>query len=143
MHNRLDYVANVEEILTGRTDVELDVYLPHERSAFVNHFGFWRQWRPSGVAAAESPRDPRRAPFIARPPNPAIIGEPYPAAIVIRCPTKIFVRDPRPAEISVGPVSIGVRPPRRIARDIGLPAVAIISNLDPASAVQIIVKEIY
>ncbi len=62
---------------------------------------------------------------------------------MISCPPEIFVGDPRPSVIGVGPVTISIRTPIRVIhRYVGLPAVAVVSGFDPVPAGQIIVKEI-
>ena len=62
---------------------------------------------------------------------------------MIGCPTEIFVRDPCPSVIGVGPIAIGIGTPIGIIHShIGLPAVAVAFNVDPVPAGKIIVKEI-
>src|SRR5207237_8730031 len=78
-----------------------------------------------------------------REPNPALIGQASSSAIMISGPSEIFVGNPRPSVIGVGPVTISIRTPIRIIhRYVRLPAVAVVSGFDPVPAGQIIVKEI-
>src|SRR5436305_4007299 len=114
-----------------------------ERPAFVDHFCFGRQRSPAAITATEAPGDPRWAPFITGSPNPAEIGQPHPASIMVSGPSEVFVRNPSPSVIGVGPVAIGIWSPRRIARgNVRLPAVAVVTDLDPAPAVEVVIKEI-
>jgi hypothetical protein len=62
---------------------------------------------------------------------------------MISCPTEIFVSNPCPTVIGIGPVAISIRTPVRIINGhIGLPAIAVVCNLDPIPTRQIIVEEI-
>src|SRR4029078_11777871 len=75
-------------------------------------------------------------------PAPTVVLEPDPATIVIGGPTEIFVRYPSPADVSVGPIAIRIWSPLRVGRGIGLPDIAIIGHLVPATAVQIVIKKV-
>ena len=57
-------------------------------------------------------------------------------------PTEIFVRNPGPTHIRVGPVTIGIRTPTWIARCGRLPPIAVIADFDPISIGEIIVEEV-
>ena len=84
-------VANVHKIVIPRADVELDVQMARERTAFVNDFGFRRQRRPAAITATKTPRHPSRAPFVAGNPQPAYIGKPDPTSVVISSPAEILI----------------------------------------------------
>src|SRR5207248_6390088 len=100
------------------------------------------QGSPANIISAGSPCDPGRSPFISGNPAPAVILKPDPATIVIGRPTEIFVRYPSPADVSVGPIAIRVWSPIRVGRSIGLPDIAIVGHLVPATAVQIVIKKV-
>src|SRR6202011_1028064 len=103
-------VANVYEIVIARANVEIDVQMASQRPAFIDHFCFRRQWRPTSITATEAPGHPGWAPFITGSPHPAVIGQPDPAPIMVSGPPEILVRNPCPSLIGVGPVATGIRP---------------------------------
>src|ERR1700704_2039455 len=114
-----------------------------ERPAFIDHFCFRRKWRPTSIAAPEAPGDPGGAPFVTGSPDPAVIGQPDPASIMVSSPPEILVGNPCPPFIGVGPVAIGIRSPCGVVHgNVRLPAVAVITDLDPAPAAEVVVKEI-
>jgi hypothetical protein len=142
--NRFTDVANLAKIVILRTDIELDVHLRADGSSLINDASTaWRQRRPANVIATSSPRDPRWAPIevLSGEPDPSIIREVRPAAIMIGGPTEILVRDPCPSVIRISPVTVRVWSPVRIVySQVGLPTVSVTFNFNPVSAGKIIVK---
>src|ERR1043166_435887 len=136
--------TNIDKIVVGRTNIELDIYVSANGATFIdNSRPTWRQWCPTNLIATGAPRNPSRSPFqiAAGEPNPAHVFQSSPPTIVIGGPTKIFVGNPRPAVVGVAPIAVGIRAQIRVApRDIGLPAVAVIGNLDPVAAGEIIIE---
>ena len=129
-----------------RSDIELDIYLAADRLSLINNPWAARgQRRPAHIVATSSPGNPCWTPIqiASGKPYPAVIGKIGPATVMIRCPAEIFVGNPRPPVIGVGPVAICVRTPVWIIHcHVWLPAVAVICNLYPVSTGEIIVKEI-
>ena len=85
------------------------------------------------MVAALPPSDPGGCPFTAGHPKPAVRGEIQPAAIVVGGPAKVFVGDPGPAGICVGPVAVRIGSPIRLLSDGGLPDIAVVIGVDPVA----------
>ena len=138
--------TGVDKVVIGWTDIEFDVYTSANRLPFINDAGTaWRQRCPADIIATGSPGNPRWPPVevVAEKPNPSVISQLGPTAIMIGRPTEILVRDPCPTFIGIAPVAVSIRTPIRVIhRHIGLPAVAVTFDIDPVSAGKIVVKEI-
>ncbi|MDB6003153.1 MAG: hypothetical protein JWR15_140 [Prosthecobacter sp.] len=98
----------------------------------IAHTLLRRQRRPAHAIPTLTPCDPRRRPFTARHPHPAVARKIHPAAIMIGGPAKNLVRLPRPAERGPHPAAIHIRPPARDG-DRGPPAVAVAIHVKPAA----------
>src|SRR5439155_20344967 len=138
--------ANVTKVVIFRADIVLDVNGGADWLSFINDLRTpWRQRRPADVVSTCSPRDPCRAPvqIAAWDPDPSVICQSRPTAIVVRGPAEVFIGNPRPTVVGVSPVAIGIRAPVRIAHgDVRLPAVAIAFNLDPVPTGEMIGKDV-
>jgi hypothetical protein len=116
--NRFTDKTNVTKVVILRADIELDIHPGADRLSFINDTRTaWRQRRPADIIAAGPPRDPGRSPveIAPREPNPAVIAEIRPATIMVGGPAEVFVRNPCPTVVGISPVTVGVRPPVRIA----------------------------
>lgn len=144
--NRFADEPNVAEVVIFRPDIEFDIDASTDRPSFIDDLRTtWRQWRPADVVSTGSPRDPCRAPvqIAAWDPDPSVIRQSRPAAIVVRGPAEVFIGDPRPTVVGVSPVAIGIRAPVRIAHGyVRLPAITVAFDLEPVSAGEIVVKEV-
>ena len=144
--NRLAYETNIDKIIVSWTNIEFDIDASANRSAFIDNSAAARRQRsPANLIAAGAPGNPGRSPFqiAAREPNPSKIFDLRPATVVISRPTKVFIGDPGPTVVGVGPITVGVRTPIRITHGhFRLPAVAVIFDVNPASAGHVIVEEI-
>ena len=144
--DRLTDKTNIDEVVILGTDIKFDIRLCANRLSLVNNSRAARwQRRPADIIPTCSPRNPRRTPvqIAAGEPDPAVIGQARPAPIMVSGPAEILVRDPGPSVIRVGPVAISIRTPIRVVhRQIGLPPVAVVCNLNPVSSGKIVVEEI-
>src|SRR4029077_16413983 len=89
--DRLANVTDVNEIVVSGANVEFDVQMAGEGPAFVNYFCFRGQWRPTSIAATDTPGHPARPPFITGSPDPAVIRQPDPTSIMVSGPPEILV----------------------------------------------------
>src|SRR5205807_1863173 len=81
--NGLTDVADIDEVVVGRSDVEIDVHPGGDGALVPILTGASRgQRRPADIIAARAPRDPCRAPFAPRHPDPAATAQPDPATVV-------------------------------------------------------------
>src|ERR1700682_1161321 len=106
--DRLADVANLDKVVVGWADIEIDIDTSADWLAFVNNSGASRrQGRPADVITAGTPGNPGRTPveIAAGKPDPAVISQAGPPSIVIGRPAEVFIRDPRPTDVSVGPVA--------------------------------------
>ena len=144
--DRFADVADVDKIVVGRADIKDEIDIDAERLAFIDDpRAARRKRRPTHYPGAVTPGNPGWPPFQigSGEPDPAVIGESSPPAVVISGPTEIFVGNPRVTDIGVGPVTIHVWPPIRIVDgDIRLPAIAVSLGLDPLSAAQVVVEKV-
>ena len=145
--NRLTDVAYIDEVVVSGADIELDIHLARDGTALIDGFVRGRQRRPSDILVAGAPGNPSRTPFhifvTTGNPDPALTLKTRPASVVVGGPTEVFVGDPRPAYIRVGPIAVRIGSPVGIARHVGLPAIAVIADLNPVAAGEIVVKEIH
>jgi hypothetical protein len=145
--NRLTDVTNLAKVVVRRADIELNIHLRTNKPSLINDaWAARRQRRPANIITTGSPGNPCWAPvqIASRKPDPPVIREIRPAAIVISSPAEILVRDPSPSIICVSPVTVSVRSPIEIVcRYVRLPAVSVPFDLDPVSAGKIIIKVIY
>ena len=144
--DRFADVADVDKIVIGRSDIKDEIDVDANRLAFKDDpRAARRNRRPTDYAGAVTPGNPGWPPFQigSGEPNPAVIGEFGPATVVISGPTEILVGNPRVTDIGVGPVTIHVRPPVRIAhRDLRPPTIAVALDVDPLAAAQVVVEKI-
>lgn len=119
-------------------DAFAEMVVVHEYEGCVHRAGSEesarrRERRPANKPAADSPRNPRRRPFHAGHPHPAINRVIHPIAVVITCPCPRLVAIPIPAAIGPFPVTVAIGPPAHHHAS-GMPATTIGADRDPGAA---------
>ena len=127
-YGRAEVAVFTEGIGRG-ADVVVAVHPNADARARLKH-RVGRQRRPANVIVAPPPGDPRRAPLVTRLPDPAVILEANPAAIMAGDGAEVLVGNPRPARIRVAPVAVGVGAPIAFQPP-GLPAIAVGVHIHP------------
>ena len=105
-------VAPSDEDVGCRTDAEVRIAPVRDVEGISNaNAGFWWQGSPARIVVTLAPGDPGWRPVAAWNPDPTRASEANPAAVVVACPSEIFVRGPEPATVSPDPVAIGIGSP--------------------------------
>jgi hypothetical protein len=107
--SRTEFIARNKCVLVG-TDIII-IVRPITDAALPIKARFRRQWSPTDVVLARSPRNPGRRPFFTGHPNPADTAQADPSPIVISRPSKRLFGDPCPTGVRIDPSTVGIWSP--------------------------------
>ena len=129
--HRLVEVVHRNEVVVVRRDIISQV----DPGVIIINFvieSLRRQRSPPEIVVVLTPGHPGRSPVIPGHPHPSVLGDKYPAPIVVDRPSEGLVREPGPSLIGIHPTTPGVGPPCRIGPQCRwLPYESVVPSLKP------------